>query len=323
MYVRGIMTQVEDYCDYLLSRGRKASTVGTYRSQLNVCISVLRDGGMVTDAESIGEKEIYYLVRTLDMSEATVRAYLMVLNGMIEHYTGIPLVKRMRILWNRPVRHRVFITTDEFLKLYGAADDREKVVLVLGAFMGLRRDEMQRITLHDIRRDRIIIHGKGHNNGLVHEQPMPIEVREIIDRYLRWRSSLEGNDLSEDRLLVWYDPRRKVIGRYADRCGALSDLVRDLGKKVGVEVTCHSLRRLFCTNLYYGMDGEPGCDLATLKDLMRHASINTTLTCYIDVKDQEKEQTLRRYGTALGQLLYNDNCITKLQSESYGRSAIN
>ena len=322
MYVQGgeATTQIDDYCDYLLRTGRKASTVNTYRSQLNICIEMLRSGGMGTDAAEIDEEGIYYLVRSLDMSEATARAYLMVLNGMIEYYTGKGLVKKMRILWNRPVRHRVFITTDDFIRLYGAADEREKVVLVLGAFMGLRRDEMQHIALDDIRRDRIIIHGKGHNRGLIYEQPMPIEVREIIDRYLRWRNGLKGTDLSEGRLLVWYDDRRRIIGRYADRCGALSDMVRELGKKVGVEVTCHSLRRLFCTNLYYGIGDEPGCDLATVKDLMRHASINTTLTCYIDVKDQEKEKTLRKFGATLGRVLNMNNCITKSQSESYGRA---
>ena len=310
MYVRGRMTQVDDYCDYLIRHGRKASTVGTYRSQLNICIELLRDGGMETDADKITEEGIYYLIRTLDMSEATVRAYLMVLNGMIEFYTGVSLVKKMRILWNRPVRHRVFITTDDFISMYKLADDREKVVLVLGAFMGLRRDEMQHITLDDIRRDRIIIHGKGHGHGLIYEQPMPIEVREIIDRYLRWRSSLKGEDRSEGRLLVFYDERRKVIGYYRDRCGALSDIVRNLGKRAGIEVTCHSLRRLFCTNLYYGIDGEGGVDLATVKDLMRHASINTTLSCYIDVKDDKKEKALREFGARLGQVINKDNCMT-------------
>lgn len=276
---------------------------------------------MPTEAADITEDCIYYLVRTLDMSEATARAYLMVLNGMIEFYTGVSLVKKMHILWNRPVRHRVFITTDDFIAMFRIADEREKVVLVLGAFMGLRRDEMQHITLDDIRRDRILIHGKGHGkNGMVYEQPMPIEVREIIDRYLRWRRSLTGDDRSEGRLLVYYDERRRIIGHYRDRCGALSDLVRALGKRAGVEVTCHSLRRLFCTNLYYGIDGEGGCDLATVKDLMRHASINTTLTCYIDVRDQEKEKALRDFGTRFGQVLNIDNCITKMQSDGVGRA---
>lgn len=72
---------------------------------------------------------------------------------------------------------------------------------------------------------------------------------------------------------------------------------------VGVDATCHSLRRLFCTNLYYGVDGEGGCDLATLKDLMRHASVNTTLTCYIDVRDREKDEIMRKFGTSMGRVL--------------------
>lgn len=298
------MQQIEEYCQHLLDTGRKKSTVGTYRSSLEICIKILKSAGMRTDAREIGEVEVYYLIGHLDMSEATARAYIMVLNGMIEHYTGVSLVKRMRILWNRPTRHRVFITTDDLIKMYAAADTKERLILVLGAFMGLRRDEMQHIRLEDIRRDKIIIHGKGHGkNGLVFEQPMPIEVREIIDRYIRERNAMTGTDRTDGRLIIYKDERSGELRHYADRCGSLSEIVSNLGKKVGVEATCHSLRRLFCTTLYYGVDGEPGCDLATLKDLMRHASVNTTLTCYIEVRDQEKGETIRRFGHTLGRVL--------------------
>lgn len=298
------MTQIDDYCEHLLSTGRKPSTIGTYRSALYICINLLKDAGIEWTAERIGEREIYYLVGHLDMGEATARAYLHVLNGMIEHYTGIPLVRKMKILWNRPNRHRVFITTDDFAKMFSAADAKERAILVLGAFMGLRRDEIQHIRLEDIRRDRILIHGKGHGKkGLVVEQPMPIEVREIIDRYIRERNAMTGTDRTDGRLIIYKDERSGELRHYADRCGSLSTAIRELGKKVGVEATCHSLRRLFCTNLYYGVDGEPGCDLATLKDLMRHASVNTTLTCYIEVRDQMKDETLRKYGHQLGRVL--------------------
>ena len=298
------MDQIEEYCEHMLATGRKKSSVRVYRVMLRTCIETLADEGMETDARKISETEIYYLVGHLDMSEATAKAYIMTLNGMIEFYTGRALVKRMKILWNRPNRHRVFITTDDFARMYSAADIRGKTVLVLGAFMGLRRQEMQQIKLTDIRRDHIIIHGKGHGEkGRVVNQPMPIEVREIIDRYIRWRNSLPGKDCSDGRLIVYYDKDRDEIRHYYDDGGALSMMVKRLGKSVGVDATCHSLRRLFCTNLYYGVDGEGGCDLATLKDLMRHADINTTLECYINVREREKDETIRKYGATMGRVL--------------------
>ena len=302
--------QIDEYCDYLIRNGRKASSIKVYRSQIGTCIAMLEKGGMNTDAKSIGEDEIYYLIRTLDMTEPTVKNYINVLGGMLEYYNGTSLIKKMKILWNRPIRHRIFITTDEFVRMFEIADDREKLILVLGAFMGLRRDEMKHISLTDIRRDRILIHGKGHNKGLICEQPMPIEVKQIIDRYMRWRQSLPGIDMSEGRLLVWYDPKRNVINRFADDSGRLSDMVRELGERAGVTVTCHSLRRLFCTNLYYGMDGKGGTDLVTVKDLMRHSSINTTLNCYINVKDQEKDEAVRKFSADFGRVLNINRCIT-------------
>lgn len=299
------MQQIEEYCEHLLATGRKKSSVRVYKVMLKTCIRTLAEEGMETDAKKIAENEIYYLVGHLDMSEATARVYINTLDGMIEYYTGRSVVKKMRILWNRPHRHRVFITTDDFARMYSAADIRGKVVLVLGAFMGLRRNEIQQIKLEDIHRDHIIIHGKGHGEkGMVVSQPMPIEVREIIDQYIRWRNSLPGTDRSDGRLIVYYDKDRDEIRHYYDDGGALSMMIRRLGAEVGVDATCHSLRRLFATNLYYGVDGSGGCDLATLKDLMRHASVNTTLTCYIDVRDREKDETIRKLGASLGRVLY-------------------
>ena len=117
------------------------------------------------------------------------------------------------------------------------------------------------------------------------------------------RNAIPGTDRSDDRLIVYYDKDTDEIRHYYDDGAAPSMMIRRLGKSVGVEATCHSLRRLFCTNLYYGVNGEPGCDLATLKDLMRHANINTTLECYINVREKEKDETIRRFGATLGRVL--------------------
>ena len=170
---------------------------------------------------------------------------------------------------------------------------------------------MQTIRMQDIRRDRILIHGKGHGrDGLVYEQPMPIEVKQIIDRYLVWRKALTGADRSDGRLLVWYDKSHDRINRFADRSGRLTDIVKNLGERVGVTVTCHSLRRLFCTNLYYGIDGNGGADLVMVRDLMRHSSVDTTLNCYINVKDQEKDEAVRKFSADFGRVLNINRCIT-------------
>ena len=148
--------QIDEYCDHLIRNGRKASSIRVYRSQIGSCIDALSRAGMNTDAKLIGEEEIHYLIRSLDMNEATVKDYIHVLGGMLEYYTGVSLIKRMKILWNRPIRHRVFITTDDFVKMFSIADDREKVILVLGAFMGLRRDEIKHVSLGDIRKDTLL-----------------------------------------------------------------------------------------------------------------------------------------------------------------------
>ena len=62
----------------------------------------------------------------------------------------------------------------------------------------------------------------------------------------------------------------------------ISDAVTDLGKSTGVRITTHSLRRYYATTLYY----TTACDIQTVRRLMRHADVSTTLKCYVDAYDQ-------------------------------------
>lgn len=85
------------------------------------------------------------------------------------------------------------------------------------------------------------------------------------------------------------DDRRRDSG-----CGASSSViscsVSDLGKAVGSRMTTHSLRRFYATTLYYETD----CDIQTVRNLMRHADVATTLRCYVDAYDAREDEASRR-----------------------------
>jgi len=69
-----------------------------------------------------------------------------------------------------------------------AADPTQRMILILGGMMGLRRSDIAGLRDGDIDGNRMVIRGKGHGrDGLVSVMEMPPPVTRELDRYFRWR----------------------------------------------------------------------------------------------------------------------------------------
>ena len=99
-------------------------------------------------------------------------------------------------------------------------------------------------------------------------------------------------------------PQAEVMMRDAYTMGADEAVILSDRKFSGADVLATSY------TLSQGIQVLGGADLIIVRDLMRHASVDTTLDCYINVKDQEKERTLRQFGAKMGVLLNMNKCIT-------------
>lgn len=111
---------------------------------------------------------------------------------------------------------------------------------------------------------------------------MPLIVREELDRYLGWRRQF----VSEERRDLILTSLGNGRGFSPKRAGgdAVNTWVKELGAKVGVDASTHSLRRLYCTSLYNhgrGADGN-GADLPAIISLTRHAGIEVLFRCYLN-----------------------------------------
>ena len=276
------MDYIEDYLTHLERRNRAPTTIEHYRFVIGRCLGILADNGMSAVPEEIGEESIALLMSVLEMSENTMKNTMNIIGRFCEYCTGRNPVKRMDILWNRNAVTRKFIDKDEFNRLLDNADPSERMVLMLGAYMGLRRKEIGAIRLGDIGINRIRVSGKGHGRkGLVVQQPMPELVRNEIERYLAWR--LQYAEDGEDHLIIMVSEHGAIpMHRHLP---AMSNRISRLGRRLDIEVSCHSLRRLYCSTL-----AECGCPLETIKHLMRHSDINTTLECYIRPSDLRADE---------------------------------
>lgn len=287
-------TELDTWITYLRDHGRKETTLKTYRNNVRQCLAYLMTDGRPYKAEDITVDDIHYLWRTLGAKDTIRMQYLRSLADMIIHYTGRDVVKQADILFNRSVRNRVFISAADFRTLYDIANPTQRLIMSLGAFMGLRRVEMHAIRDSDIKGDMVTIHGKGHGEqGLVVMVRIPEPVQKAISDYRRWKARL-GAEIVDDFLF-------QRIGRdgklHHMNISKISDAITDLRKTSGINVTTHSFRRFFATTLFYETD----CDVQTLKKMMRHADISTTMNCYIDAYDaREREASDRLTGFIQG-----------------------
>jgi len=284
---------VEEWLRHLESKDRCGCTIENYRQKCVKCLRILEELGRPTDPRRITEGDMILLNRNLGLCEQSRRDYLKVLNYWIKWCTGRDVLTKADILWNRnrPV-NRVFINEDKFSQLMAVSDEREQCILILGGAMGLRRDEIRSVRYEDITADgRLVIHGKGHGpDGKVSELKMPPLAVSAIEEWTKVRNPDGRPDLSGGTVIVSY----QKAGLKKMSNSSVSHIVRQIGKRAGVRVTVHSLRRLFATSLY-----KADVHIADIKTLMRHASITTTINCYIEPFEERLDGIMDRMGVLL------------------------
>lgn len=293
---------LDNYLDYLELRGRRPITLKNYEIALRSLLCRLEEGGRHHTAETIDEEDLLWLNIELGyLSEQTRKSYIRLIAMMVQHFTGIDPGKKLGLLFNDDSGRKVhFMTLDDFVTLYREGAPVDRIILVLGAFMGLRRGEIAAIKESDIIDGRTMrIHGKGHGpQGKIAYMEIPPRVQEEIGRFMEWKKACPFG--REGIYLVESGKRNHALtGMNSDSIGRRMWALRD---RTGIEFSPHSLRRLYATTLYY--DAE--VDLVTIKNLMRHSKSETTVARYIaPMKKRENEAAIKLQGVfekALGQL---------------------
>ena len=260
--------------EYLLNKGRKATTVRTYDEALKSLHKIFP--GLL----DVTVEDIVTIKDALMVSESSKRLYLIVLGRFLECFGRPNTVKESDILWNRTEPRRLFIRPEDFKSMMASCTLRERVVLMMGAYLGLRRSEMCSSEWKDLRGNILTVRGKGHGQGKEAHLTVPRPLMMVLEQ---WR------DVSKGETILTNTKGERMTSEGVGR------MVARLSKEHGVPMTPHSLRRLFATTLY-----ETGADLNTIRVLMRHESVNTTVNCYINVNPIIRNGALDALCTALG-----------------------
>lgn len=174
---------------------------------------------------------------------------------MEDRVLKLPTVKNVRklpIVFSREELRVLFVTPQRL---------KQRVLFSLIYSAGLRVGEVCRLKISDIDKDRMqirVIKSKGN-----HDRYVPLSDFIIIglDKYLK--SSLPVNYLFNGRI------KGEPLGR-----GAVQQSFRLALKQAGIlkEASVHTLRHSYATHLL-----EDGVDIVTIKELLGHVNIETTM----------------------------------------------
>ena len=279
--------EVEWYLQYLSDHGRRPLTIENEGILLRHLIDILEDGGRPTKMSRIRLEDVAWLAKQLGVKESTQAEYIRCFSRMSVRLGFSDWGKRLDILYNRPEPSRVWISLQDFATLYKAAEPWDRIVLVLGGFMGLRRTEISILRDDDIdlRRRIMTVRGKGHGpEGLVSEMDIPDDVVREIETFRKYKEDhlkpAQGDDVGRFvQVPRW--------GRWvAVEPVTISQRVKNLGDSQDIKVTTHALRRLYATTLVNVVEA----DLDTVRRLMRHADISTTVRCYVAADPTRKRE---------------------------------
>ena len=216
-----------------------------------------------------------------ELSSGTIRRKLAALSSLFEYlseanavtHNPVKGVRRPKVesyegktpaLGDAQARHLLKLPAGDDLKAR-----RDRALLSLLLYHGLRREELSRLTVQDVHSRRGVphlrIHGKG---GKVRHIPLHPGTQELLTDYL------EACGHAHEKSGALFRPTRNNRTGELDRMlsgDGIYKLVRGYAKKLGIEIGVHALRATAATNAL-----EHEADIAKVQEWLGHANIATT-----------------------------------------------
>ncbi len=151
------------------------------------------------------------------------------------------------------------LTKEEIKKLIqNCKNKKEKLVLLLLYSTGLRVSELANLKVEDIKLEEsylIVRGGKGKKDRII---PLSNKVKTLIEEYLK-------NRKKDSKYLINNKFGEKISTVYLEK------MIREIGKRANIKVTCHMLRHSFATHIL-----ENGADIRVIQEILGHERLSTT-----------------------------------------------
>lgn len=215
-----------------IKKGIKTSTAATYRSKLNSFFVWLRAKGYLKD----------------------------------NPFNGIPCPQPNYDdrQWIRKDKIEKIITAITLKSHNRFLTERNKLIILLGLYCGLRKNELLSVKIYDLDLERKILTVRAITSKSKRERSLPIneEMVKGLKSYLDERKKM---DYTNSYLLVSENQDGKLSK------DGFKHVMERIKKDSGVKFHIHQLRHTFAVNLLAS-----GCDIAKLKQLLGHRDIRMT-----------------------------------------------
>jgi len=242
-------------------RGQSKSTLNNYIRRIALFVIHFKKLPEQIDPEEINE---YLVALARDPKSPSRSSFKHMVYGLRYYYRLMGMNKNAIALpsLKKETKLPVILNQQELKELFAASTLlKQRVVLTLIYSAGLRGQEVINLKIPDIDFERKVIHIRQSKYKKDRIVPLADSMAIGLKKYL-----------SAENPHVWLFNGKEPDGRYSVR--GLSWVMRENLKKTSIkkEVNLHSLRHSYATHLL-----EQGLNIVTLKELLGHADITTTM----------------------------------------------
>lgn len=156
------------------------------------------------------------------------------------------------------------LKAEEVERLFAVMDDpRDRAIFTLMLRCGLRVEEVATLEMADVDLERQQLMVRAPKNRRDRVVYLALDALQVLETYLARRGRADNPQ-------VFLVPRGRGRGKGISVRG-IQKRLEHYAAQAGVEVTCHSLRHTFASQLL-----ENGADMVTIQALLGHAQVSTT-----------------------------------------------
>lgn len=242
-------------------RGQSKSTLNNYIRR--IALFVIHFGRLPQEIDS-DEINEYLVALARDPKSPSRSSFKHMVYGLRYYYRLMGMNKNAIALpsLKKDTKLPVILNQSELKELFSAPTLlKQRVVLTLIYSAGLRGQEVINLKISDIDFERKTIHIRQSKYKKDRIVPLAESMAIGLKKYLK-----------AENPHIWLFNGKEADGRYSVR--GLSWVMRENLKKTSItkEVSLHSLRHSYATHLL-----EQGLNIVTLKELLGHADITTTM----------------------------------------------
>jgi integrase/recombinase XerD len=205
-------------------------------------------------------------------------------------FHGNTVIKDMDMQWPPDARiHVDWLTAEQALTVMEAASGIERIIMHLELNIGLRRVEVLRLKVSDVKLGHFDVLGKGRRGGKKRTNPFHQDTNAELSYWFKLReieierARAKNKAVKVPEALLIYELRGKL---YPYKRSALDLRLKAVSERTGIRFTNHTLRRTFGRTCWLA-----GVPLETIKDLLGHEDTKTTIQ-YLGINMDDKSEAM-------------------------------